>query len=127
MNIRFIGSENGLNVLPQKALATIMTSIGFPAQCKTINKKKLSTPRGKYIIYSKDFGSNVYVLNGQTKNIMEMYIEDFLIQSLVDNKYTLSITNIEIEREEQGYYTVSFLVNTIYGQYNENTQIEAII
>ena len=58
---------------------------------------------------------------------MEMYIEDFLIQSLVDNKYTLSITNIEIEREEQGYYTVSFLVNTIYGQYNENTQIEAII
>ena len=58
---------------------------------------------------------------------MEMYIEDFLIQSLVDNKYTLSITNIEIEREEQGYYTVSFFVNTIYGQYNENTQIEAII
>ena len=92
-----------------------------------INKKKLCTPRGKYIIYSKDFGSNVYVLNGQTKNIMEMYIEDFLIQSLVDNKYTLSITNIEIEREEQGYYTVSFFVNTIYGQYNENTQIEAIV
>ena len=58
---------------------------------------------------------------------MEMHIEDFLIQSLVDNKYTLSITNIEIEREEQGYYTVSFFVNTIYGQYNENTQIEAIV
>ena len=57
----------------------------------------------------------------------EMHIEDFLIQSLVDNKYTLSITNIKIEREEQGYYTVSFLVNTVYGQYNENTQIEAII
>lgn len=92
-----------------------------------INKKKLCTPRGKYIIYSKDFGSNVYVLNGQTKNIMQMHIEDFLIQSLVDNKYTLSITNIEIEREEQGYYTVSFLVSTIYGQYNENTQIEAIV
>lgn len=33
--------ENGLNVLPQKALATIMTSIGFPAQCRTINKKKV--------------------------------------------------------------------------------------
>lgn len=33
--------ENGLNVLPQKVLATIMTSIGFPAQCKTINKKKV--------------------------------------------------------------------------------------
>ena len=33
--------ENGINVLPQKALATIMTSIGFPAQCKTINKKKV--------------------------------------------------------------------------------------
>lgn len=33
--------KNGLNVLPQKALATIMTSIGFPAQCKTINKKKV--------------------------------------------------------------------------------------
>lgn len=33
--------ENGLNVLPQKALATIMTSVGFPAQCKTINKKKV--------------------------------------------------------------------------------------
>lgn len=33
--------ENGLDVLPQKALATIMTSIGFPAQCKTINKKKV--------------------------------------------------------------------------------------
>lgn len=33
--------ENDLNVLPQKALATIMTSIGFPAQCKTINKKKV--------------------------------------------------------------------------------------
>lgn len=33
--------ENCLNVLPQKALATIMTSIGFPAQCRTINKKKV--------------------------------------------------------------------------------------
>ena len=33
--------ENGLNALPQKALATIMTSIGFPAQCRTINKKKV--------------------------------------------------------------------------------------
>lgn len=33
--------ENGLDVLPQKALATIMTSIGFPAQCRTINKKKV--------------------------------------------------------------------------------------
>lgn len=33
--------ENDLNVLPQKALATIMTSIGFPAQCRTINKKKV--------------------------------------------------------------------------------------
>lgn len=33
--------ENGLNVLSQKALATIMTSIGFPAQCRTINKKKV--------------------------------------------------------------------------------------
>ena len=52
---------------------------------------------------------------------------DFLIQSLVDNKYTLSITNIELEREDQGHYTVSFLVNTVYGQYNENTQIEAIV
>lgn len=33
--------ENGLDVLPQKALATIMTSIGFPAQCRTINKKRV--------------------------------------------------------------------------------------
>lgn len=33
--------KNNLDVLPQKALATIMTSIGFPAQCKTINKKKV--------------------------------------------------------------------------------------
>lgn len=33
--------ENGLDVLPQKALATIMTSIGFPAQPITINKKRI--------------------------------------------------------------------------------------
>ena len=33
--------ENGLDVLPQKALAIIMTSIGFPAQCRTINKKRV--------------------------------------------------------------------------------------
>ena len=33
--------ENGLDVLPPKALATIMTSIGFPAQCRTINKKRV--------------------------------------------------------------------------------------
>ena len=31
--------KNGLNVLSQQALATVMTSIGFPAQCRTINKK----------------------------------------------------------------------------------------
>lgn len=33
--------KNGLDVLPQKVLATIMTSIGFPAQCRTINKKRV--------------------------------------------------------------------------------------
>ena len=33
--------KNGLDVLPQKALATIMTSIGFPAQCRRINKKRV--------------------------------------------------------------------------------------
>ena len=116
--------NTGEFILDQKGDFIILEDLDALMQ---INKKKLSTPRGKYIIYSKDFGSNVYVLNGQTKYIMEMHIEDFLIQSLVDNKYTLSITNIEIEREEQGYYTVSFLVSTVYGQYNENTQIEAIV
>lgn len=33
--------KNGLDVLTQKTLATIMTSIGFPAQCRTINKKRV--------------------------------------------------------------------------------------
>ena len=33
--------KNGLDVLPQQALATVMTSIGFPAQRRTINKKRL--------------------------------------------------------------------------------------
>lgn len=92
-----------------------------------INKRKLSTPKGKYIIYSKDFGSNVYKLNGQTKNVLDIYAEEFIIKALVDDKYTLGITDIEIKREEQGYYTVSFLVNTIYGQYAESTNMEAIV
>ena len=33
--------KNDLDVLSQKVLATIMTSIGFPAQCRIINKKRV--------------------------------------------------------------------------------------
>lgn len=92
-----------------------------------INKRKLSTQKGKYIIYSKDYGSKLYLLNGKTKNMLDMYSEEFIVQAIVDNKYTLGVTDIEVTRQQKGYYTISFLVNTIYGTYSEETDIEVII
>ena len=74
--------------------------------------KKLMAWNGFYGFESFE----VFIAYGETLEEKKKYYEDLGYKCW-----------IEIEREEQGYYTVSFLVNTIYGQYNENTQIEAIV
>ena len=46
--------------------------------------KKLNDERGKWIIYSKEYGSRLYALNGKSSETVKMYAKQCIEQALVD-------------------------------------------
>ena len=77
--------------------------------------KKLNDERGKWIIYSKDYGSRLYALNGKSSETVKMYAKQFIDQALVDKVYITEIKDLQIIKEEATYYTIEFTIVSIYG------------
>src|SRR5574344_2876647 len=65
--------------------------------------KKLKDERGKWIIYSKEYGSRLYALNGKSSETVKMYAKQFIDQALVDKVYISETKDLQIIKEEATY------------------------
>ena len=88
--------------------------------------KKLKDERGKWIIYSKDYGSRLYALNGKSSETVKMYAKQFIDQALVDKIYISEIKDLKIIREEATYYTIEFTIVSIYGNKTIDYNIDSL-
>ena len=88
--------------------------------------KKLKDERGKWIIYSKEYGSRLYALNGKSSEMVKMYAKQFIDQALVDNVYISETKDLKIIREEATYYTIEFTIVSIYGNKTIEYDIDSL-
>ena len=90
-----------------------------------ICKRKLQTEFNKWIIYPQPFGSRLYLLNGQSKDTVKMYADQFIVQAIVDKKYITGIKDLTITRTNRGCYDIEFTIITVYGNIKLKEDIEA--
>ena len=88
--------------------------------------KKLKDERGKWIIYSKEYGSRLYALNGKSSETVKMYAKQFIDQALVDNVYISETKDLKIIREEATYYTIEFTIVSIYGNKTIDYNVDSL-
>ena len=88
--------------------------------------KKLNDERGKWIIYSKEYGSRLYALNGKSSETVKMYAKQFIDQALVDKVYITEIKDLQIIKEEATYYTIEFTIVSIYGNKTIGYDIDSL-
>ena len=88
--------------------------------------KKLKDERGKWIIYSKEYGSRLYALNGKSSETVKMYAKQFIDQALVDKVYITEIKDLQIIKEEATYYTIEFTIVSIYGNKTIGYDIDSL-
>ena len=88
--------------------------------------KKLKDERGKWIIYSKEYGSRLYALNGKSSETVKMYAKQFIDQALVDKVYITEIKDLQIIKEEATYYTIEFTIVSIYGNKTIGYNIDSL-
>lgn len=88
--------------------------------------KKLNDERGKWIIYSKEYGSRLYALNGKSSEMVKMYAKQFIDQALVDNIYISEIKDLQIIKEDATYYTIEFTIVSIYGNKTIDYNIDSL-
>lgn len=93
-------------------------------------RKQLLTPKQNkektsgYIIYSSDYGSRIYLLFGKTKSEIDFYAEDYVREALSSIEYVTGISNFEINKVKTGEYSLSFTINTVYGETNEEISVQ---
>lgn len=78
----------------------------------------------RWTIYPDGYGSKINGLFGKSKQLGDQLAYGFIYESIVENNiYVNSISNFTTELQE-GYYTISFSVNSIYGTYKEEMNIQ---
>ena len=115
--------ETGKFILDSKGDLIIVEGMEALLQ---IAVKKLKDERGKWIIYSKEYGSRLYALNGKSSETVKMYAKQFIDQALVDNVYISEIKDLKIRREEATYYTIEFTIVSIYGNKTIDYNVDSL-
>lgn len=85
--------------------------------------RKTHTDKGVYVIYSNTYGNEFKKLIGKGKSYGDIYAYQMLVDCLVDNKYVTGISNFSTELE-QGNYSISFTINSIYGDYSDSFYVD---
>lgn len=83
---------------------------------------KLNTYRGRYVIFSNEYGNRLKDCIGRDKKELMRVVEDELNRCLVDNVYITNIRDIEID-DSSSTFNISFTVVNIYGNYEEKYSI----
>ena len=115
--------ETGKFILDSKGDFIIVEGMEASLQ---IVVKKLNDERGKWIIYSKEYGSRLYALNGKSSETVKMYAKQFIDQALVDKVYITEIKDLQIIKEEATYYTIEFTIVRIYGNKTIGYDIDSL-
>lgn len=115
-----IDLETGAIILNDLGQATIVTGIdAVIAQAY----RKIHTDKGRYIIYSSNYGSEFKKLIGKSKSYGDTYAYQMLVDCLVDNKYINGISNFSTTLEKGGY-KMNFTLNSIYGDHSDSFYVD---
>ena len=83
---------------------------------KQFVQKALATERYAYVIYSDDYGTEIESLIGQDPDFVISALKSNIQDSLLSDDRILSITNFTFDKTDFESLTISFAVNSIYGQ-----------
>lgn len=85
--------------------------------------RKIHTDKGRYIIYSSNYGSEFKKLIGKGKSYGDTYAYQMLVDCLVDNKYVIGISDFYTVLEKSKY-SINFTMNSIYGDHSDSFYID---
>lgn len=85
--------------------------------------KALSTERFTYEIYSESYGHDLEDLIGQGMDLAKAEVERLFIEALEVDDRILSVANFNIIHSTSDSLFVSFVVNTIFGDLEEEAEI----
>ena len=115
-----IDLDTGEIILNELGQATIVSGIdAVIAQAY----RKIHTDKGRYIIYSCNYGSEFKKLIGKGKSYGDTYAYQMLVDCLVDNKYVIGISDFYTTLEESKY-NINFTMNSIYGDYSDSFYVD---
>ena len=115
-----IDLDTGEVILNELGQATIVSGIdAVIAQAY----RKIHTDKGRYIIYSSNYGSEFKKLIGKGKSYGDTYAYQMLVDCLVDNKYVIGISDFYTVLEKSKY-SIIFTMNSIYGDYSDSFYVD---
>ena len=99
-----IDLDTGETILNEKGQPIIVNGIdAVIAQAY----RKTHTDKGKYIIYSNNYGNDFKKLVGKSKSYGDAFAYKMLVDCLVDNKYVTGISNFYTDLEESNIQLIS--------------------
>ncbi|KFX56174.1 DUF2634 domain-containing protein [Clostridium botulinum] len=91
---------------------------------RKIYTKKLDPFTGDgYLIYSKNFGSQLHKLIGKSKSNGDIYAYQMLHDCLVDGIYVTGINNFSTELEKS-CYKINYTIESIYGNKDDSFYVD---
>lgn len=77
--------------------------------------KILCTEKGKYIIYSEDYGIQLDDLFGKSVQTAAAILEERIKEALIYDERINDVTNFSFATNRRGELSVKFTANTVYG------------
>lgn len=87
--------------------------------------KMLLTDRYSEIIYDENYGSDLFVLRGESIDYAEVLTPDYIESCLLQDDRVESVEDIVITQKDSDTLYVSFTVNTVYGSIPMQTEVKA--
>ncbi len=87
--------------------------------------KRLLTPRGICPIYSKEYGSDLWRMNGLPLAYVQVLLPDLIRRALCADERIQSVDQFRFSREQNGLYC-QFAVQTILGQVEDGWLVQTM-
>ena len=83
----------------------------------------LQTERGAYEIYSEDYGTELTALIGQPAPLVYVNLEEAIKDALLQDDRVESVDQFEVEQVARDSVAVRFIVTTIQGEIDIETEV----
>ena len=108
-----LDEENGVLAEPIDGLEAIKQSLSLILQ----------TERGAYEIYSEDYGTELTALIGQPAPLVYVNLEEAIKDALLQDDRVESVDQFEFEQVARDSVAVRFIVTTIQGEIDIETEV----